>query len=137
MVNWKSRYTMGQYQQLARLEGQVSCENRSTRPSGRVGLEVLINVICPFITSHVQATEVIWEFDGTPEDFPFHLAIVHPFHLTIVHRADSSIPLPTRKDVVREIMGRQDANVSVHPQGGHREGFMIMGAGTEAAMVQV
>ncbi|EJD33443.1 hypothetical protein AURDEDRAFT_177471 [Auricularia subglabra TFB-10046 SS5] len=123
------RYTTSQYQQLARLEGQVSRENRSTRPSGRVGLEALVNVIRPFITSHVQATEVIWEFDGTPEDFPFRLAIVH--------RADSSIPLPTRQDVVREIMGRQDANASVYSQGGHREGFTIMGAGTEAAMVQV
>ncbi|EJD48343.1 hypothetical protein AURDEDRAFT_162814 [Auricularia subglabra TFB-10046 SS5] len=123
------RYTTGQYQQLARLERQVSCENCSTRPSGRVGLEALVNVIRPFITSHVQATEVIWEFDGTPEDFPFRLAIVH--------RADSSILLLMRQDVVREIMGRQDANASVYSQGGHREGFTIMGTGTEAAMVQV
>lgn len=123
------RYTTGQYQQLARLEGQVSRENRSTRPSGRVGLEALVNVIRPFITSHVQATEVIWEFDGTPEDFPFRLAIVH--------RADSSIPLPTRKDVVREIMGRQDANASVYSQGGHREGFMLAGAGFVVPRVEL
>ncbi|EJD36419.1 hypothetical protein AURDEDRAFT_174542 [Auricularia subglabra TFB-10046 SS5] len=31
------RYTTGQYQQLERLEGQVSRKNRSSRPLGRVG----------------------------------------------------------------------------------------------------